>query len=77
MLLPNYTSDEAAGLAERMRRAINASTFEGCGREMSASIGVASFRDKVTDLSSLLKAADTALYEAKHGGRNRVCKAQE
>lgn len=47
------------------------------GREVSvgASVGVALFPDHGTDVESLVEAADTALYAAKHAGRNRVALA--
>lgn len=40
--------------------------------EVTLSLGVATFPDHGTDRENLLYAADTALYEAKRGGRNRV-----
>ena len=39
---------------------------------LSISIGVASFPDDASDSEMLVRAADAALYEAKHGGRNLV-----
>lgn len=71
-LLPCST-DEALVAAERVR-----ATFEAAGVQVddvplstSVSIGVASGEEDV-DLNALLAAADTALYRAKRGGRNRV-----
>ena len=37
---------------------------------MTISLGVASFPDDAADSEALVRAADAALYEAKHGGRN-------
>jgi PleD family two-component response regulator len=39
---------------------------------VTTSIGLASFAVHAPDVESLLHAADTALYDAKRGGRNRV-----
>ncbi|MBI5129682.1 MAG: GGDEF domain-containing protein [Rhodopseudomonas palustris] len=71
-LLP-CSIDEAMTAAERVREA-----FEGCGLEVdgapiatTVSIGVAGGPANI-ELDVLLAAADTALYQAKRGGRNRV-----
>lgn len=70
--------DEAMQAAERVREA-----FAGCGIEVdeapvatTVSIGVAG-GPAGTELDVLLAAADTALYQAKRGGRNRVQAAEE
>ncbi len=64
------------GLAERLRRAIEAHGFEhgasqplGC---VSVSGGVASFPTHGRDSTELLASATAALYRAKHAGRNRI-----
>lgn len=65
--------DEAVTAADRVREA-----FQNCGIEVddapvatTVSIGVAGGPAAV-ELEVLLAAADTALYQAKRGGRNRV-----
>lgn len=70
--------EEAMQAAERVRAA-----FAGCGIEVddapvvtTVSIGVAG-GPAGTELDVLLAAADTALYQAKRGGRNRVQSAEE
>jgi predicted signal transduction protein with EAL and GGDEF domain len=57
--------------------------FAGCGLEVdgtpiatTVSIGVAGGPGNI-ELDVLLAAADTALYQAKRGGRNRVVAAVE
>ena len=54
-------------------------TFQVAGHmiEISSSIGIAIFPEHGEDESTLLKSADTAMYLAKDGGRNRVNVAQE
>ncbi len=43
--------------------------------QITLSLGVASFPQHGSSAQSLLQAADSALYEAKHGGRDRVAVA--
>ncbi|OAS17273.1 GGDEF domain-containing protein [Methylobacterium platani] len=45
---------------------------EGPGIPATVSVGLAAARPGLDDLSSLLSAADRALYRAKAGGRNRL-----
>jgi diguanylate cyclase (GGDEF)-like protein len=63
-------------IAERHRDWISKLSFskEKFPGMVTVSIGVATFDPAVPDSSqsALLKRADTALYQAKHGGRNRV-----
>jgi diguanylate cyclase (GGDEF)-like protein len=57
-------------VAERIRREIEQSRFEGLGATVS--IGVSSFPEHGTELDALIKSADDALYQAKRTGKNRV-----
>lgn len=70
--------DEATIAAERVRLAFaNAGVqVDDVSLETTVSIGVAG-GPVGTDLAALLAAADTALYRAKRGGRNRVELATE
>jgi diguanylate cyclase (GGDEF)-like protein len=76
-LLP-CTMDEALIAAERVREAFAASgiVVGEMPVETTVSIGVAG-GPAGTELDVLLAAADTALYQAKRGGRNRVQSASE
>lgn len=69
VLLPDTTADEAGGVAERVRRAIEAIEAP-YGTRVTASVGVAS--GPSTHLPTTAATADAALFRAKHGGRNRV-----
>jgi diguanylate cyclase (GGDEF)-like protein len=72
LLLPTYSSEEAFGLAERIRKDLEGRTLSSRNLRVTASFGVASVPDQAPDAKSLLERADAALYESKQGGRNRV-----
>jgi diguanylate cyclase (GGDEF)-like protein/PAS domain S-box-containing protein len=72
--LPETGLAEALLAAERIRAALAAcrvDTPRG-GIAFTVSLGVAAAGEWHEDLEALLKDADTALYKAKQGGRNRV-----
>jgi diguanylate cyclase (GGDEF)-like protein len=71
VLLKNYTSEEAAALAEVFRADTEKAQFSD-GIHISVSIGIASLPSHARDSGELLKAADDALYQAKRLGRNLV-----
>ena len=77
VLLPEAAPDDAARFAERLRGAIAAASFApgGAPQQVTVSIGLADLGPGRNDRSSLLRAADAALYEAKERGRNRVCRS--
>lgn len=57
-------------VAQRIRESVMTITSP---RQITASLGCAEFeRSKYTDVKSLVEAADKALYDAKHAGRNKV-----
>ena len=75
IVLPHTDLDRAMELAERLRRQIESQTFkagEG-GVRMTASIGIAHIPDvSIHSVSDWIGTADSALYDAKALGRNRV-----
>jgi diguanylate cyclase (GGDEF)-like protein len=76
ILLPGSDAAEAAQITERLRDRISRiATAVGGGTplQVTISIGVAALGSSRRDLDELLAAADHALYQAKEGGRNRVC----
>ncbi|WP_109125761.1 ligand-binding sensor domain-containing diguanylate cyclase [Dyella sp. C11] len=74
--LPECPLDQGMLVAERVRVALveNPLIYEGQAIVVTVSIGVAAYRAGET-LSQWLTRADGALYEAKHGGRNRCVAA--
>jgi diguanylate cyclase (GGDEF)-like protein len=79
VICPDSDLNAAASCGERLRKAIETSCIDaaGSGHAVTVSIGVATRTSRTVDPDALLKAADSALYEAKRSGRNRVCAASE
>ncbi len=74
--LPDCGIEAAAAVGEEIRLAIAGHAFEREGVRLTPgiSIGVAAFPESAEDAESLFQCADEALYRAKHGGKNRVCR---
>jgi diguanylate cyclase (GGDEF)-like protein len=68
---------DGTSLAERLRKCVaqTAITVDGVARHVTASFGVATFPEDGKTPQALVAQADSALYRAKTGGRNRVCVA--
>jgi diguanylate cyclase (GGDEF)-like protein len=67
----------ANAFAERLIEIISAPYQLGTiGAAISASIGVAGYPVSATDIDTLLKNADHAMYKAKGMGKRRACKAE-
>lgn len=77
VVLPGLDADGALQEAERIRTEVSAlgipHTGSSAGAVVTVSLGVASrVPQREEGLYLLLQEADDALYQAKHGGRNRV-----
>ena len=74
VFLPNTTETDAVALAERIRAGVEASPFINANDSIKTtiSIGVADSVRAGYDFKGLVATADSAMYGAKNGGRNRV-----
>ena len=75
VLLPEVNEELALAIAERVRKAVSGETGDGSDSliqiPIRISMGVADLEDG-GDLAALIRAADAALYRAKHAGRDVV-----
>ena len=77
IIYPQQSVQEVSFGAERCRSAVEQHTF-GIGDaeiKLTISIGIAGRTPEMTQFTDLLRAADQALYSAKHAGRNKICTA--
>jgi len=76
VLLPDTKLDAAAMLAERICRSVESSLLTMPGQaltiSLTVSVGVAELSGVMSGIDDMLRHADSALYHAKHDGRNRV-----
>lgn len=74
ILLPKTNLKQSFEIAERLRKLIENKEFIYDGKRLpvTASIGVADYRQGVNSGTDLFKRADEAVYKAKEGGRNQV-----
>ena len=73
-ILPGLAREQAAEVAEEIRRRVEAQTFkrDGVAARTTISIGVASYPEDGTTRQELTHAADAALYRSKRAGGNAV-----
>ena len=78
VILPETALEDAAGIAERLRRDIEnlkITAAKETALQITASIGAAALLGHET-IDQLIARADEAMYNAKSTGRNRVCLAE-
>jgi diguanylate cyclase (GGDEF)-like protein len=76
LVLPSTNFSGALSVAERVWRAIGSDAFAlpDSTERVTASVGVAVYPSRdIRTKDQLVKAADRALYQAKHEGRDRIC----
>jgi diguanylate cyclase (GGDEF)-like protein len=72
IFLPDTERPNAITVVEQIRRKLHTLQIPGIDRQITASIGVATFPDDATTPETLMRLADRALYNAKQLGRDRV-----
>lgn len=81
IMLPMAENTAAIAIAERLRTCVEQYMFGlSCCTSpirITVSIGVSSLGSRKLSVQQLLSRADTALYQAKRQGRNRVCAEQD
>jgi diguanylate cyclase (GGDEF)-like protein len=76
LILPETGLGEASMIAERIRKLVESTPFEIAKARinLTVSIGISNFPShRAKSKEELVKMADQALYDAKRGGRNKVC----
>lgn len=75
LILPNTPKEDGLNVAEKIRQLVEKNPFlvtKERQEHLTISMGVASYPQDGQTMEDLLDAADTALYAAKHQGRNCV-----
>ena len=75
VILPEAGKPGGLALAEKLRRLVEAEPFayNGVSIPVTISLGVAGYEAQFENSETMVSEADEKLYEAKRGGRNRVC----
>lgn len=75
IVLPDTNRIGAIQAAERIRLSVEKYCFKAYEEliKVTISVGIAIFPDNATNAQRLIDCADSALYQAKQEGRNRVC----
>lgn len=80
LILPDAGIEDAYSRAEELRESmkhLEIATPREAGGLVTASMGIALFPDHGQNAAALLRSADSALYEAKRNGRDRVVLGNE
>ena len=75
VILPEAGTQGGTALAEKLRRLVETEqfTYNGIVIPVTISLGVAGYVPEFETSEAVVSLADEKLYEAKRGGRNRVC----
>jgi len=76
IILPETDLADAQAVAEKIRKAVEDTPFEGEDKQPDGKItisgGVSVYRQNISE-DQFISRADEALYKAKNLGRNRIC----
>lgn len=75
IVVPETSGESAVRVAEKLRRQIETHFFPGVPRQVTISCGVADYPAHGITRDEVVAAADSALYQAKQLGRNKVASA--
>ena len=77
IVMPEIGRDQGVQAAERIRASVAKEKIDASGNSVTVtiSVGVASFPEHGDDAQTIISRADTALYQAKRRGRDRVALA--
>jgi diguanylate cyclase (GGDEF)-like protein len=76
VVLPETGIRTTVAITKRLHRAFHRHQFltaEGINVHLTASFGLAGFPEHARTKKDLIRLADQAMYEAKYGGRDRIC----
>jgi diguanylate cyclase (GGDEF)-like protein len=79
VVLPETGIRTTVAITKRLHRAFHRHQFltaEGINVHLTASFGLAGFPEHARTKKDLIRLADQAMYEAKYGGRDRICIAR-
>ncbi len=80
MLLPSVDTEVGKKVGERILEKVNRSNFifkDDLNLKIGLSIGVAEFPKNAATSEAIIEMADKMMYQAKSGGRGRVCSADD
>lgn len=73
VLLPNMKGSQALEVAQRIQEKLATIPEASMEYPVTVSIGVAAYPENAQDMHELIRAADTAMYQAKESGKNQSC----
>lgn len=72
IFLPNTGGEAARGFAESLRALLRLQAYEGIPASHPVTVSIGLTEGQGENLDQMFQLADTALYQAKHGGRDQV-----